>query len=203
MCLYSPWATRYDSWLIIPLTPKGVVLSFFLSVQSDLHVQAAKEKLCGQRRIVSSIFDQVKHEQLKMSMRQKRIRHLLSAEDGVQQQLQLSSKLLTCGKAVPVLSTELTIPIQTDFAAPGTVLAAPGIRSAGPGTGLVWQQPSASSKRSCAPFPPGVQLVLACSSAVLSVAQHKQIQSALAVLACARACAWQTTPALQLICSAS
>ena len=130
-------------------------------VLAMLNVQAAKEKLYSQRRIVSSIFDQVKHEQLKMSMRQKRIRHLLSAEDGVQQQLQLSSKPSTCGRTVPVLSTELTIPFRTDFTALGIVLAAPGIRSADPGTGLVGRQPSALSKRSCVPFPPGVLLVLA------------------------------------------
>jgi len=124
-------------------------------------MQAAKEKLYSQRRIVSSIFDQVKHEQLKMSMRQKRIRHLLSAAGGVQQQLQLSSKPATCGRTLPVRSTELTIPLKTDFAAPGTVLAAAGIRSADPGTRLVRRQPSALSKRSCTPFPPGVLLVLA------------------------------------------
>ena len=132
-----------------------------VSVLAVLHMQAVKEKLCRQRRIVSSIFDQVKHEQLKMSMRQKRISHLLSAAGGVQQQLQLSSKPSTCGRTAPVLSTDLTIPLKTDFAAPGTVLAAPGIRSADPGTGLVWRQPSALRKRSCTPFPPGVLLVLA------------------------------------------
>ncbi len=150
-----------------------------VSVQAVLNMQAAKEKLCRQRRIVSCIFDQVKHEQLKISMRQKRIRHLLSAGDEVQLQLQLSSKPVTCGRTVPLVGTELTIPAETDFSAPGTVLAAPGIRSADPGTRsadpgirladpgtrLVRQQPSALSKRSCAPFPPGVLHVLVCSSA--------------------------------------
>ncbi len=145
-----------------------------VSVQAVLSMQAAKEKLCRQRRIVSSIFDQVKHEQLKISMRQKRIRHLLSAEDGVQQQLQLSSKPLTCGRTLPVLSTELTIP-GMDSALLGTVLTAPRIRSADPGIRLVRQQPSALSKRSCAPFPPGVLHVLACSNAS-SAAQHKQTE---------------------------
>ena len=148
--------------------------SFLFSVQSVLHMQAAKERVCRQRRIVSNIFDQVKHEQLKMSMRQKRIRHLLSAEGGVQQQPQLSSKPLTCGRALPVLSTELTIPIPADFAAPGTVLAAPGIRSADPGIKLVQQQPSALGKRNCAPFPPGVLLICLHALNASSAAQHQQ-----------------------------
>ena len=155
-----------------PASSKLMEQSRDICVQAVLNMQAAKEKLCSQRRIVSCIFDQIKHEQLKISMRQKRIRHLLSAGHEVQQQLQLSCKPLTCGRTVAFISTELTIPVETDSAAPGTVLAAPGIRSADPGTRLVCQEPSALTKRSCALFPPGVLLVLACYSAS-SAAQQK------------------------------
>ncbi len=43
LVLYWPWAARYDTWLLITLTPKGVVFSVLLSLVLVQTAQASQK----------------------------------------------------------------------------------------------------------------------------------------------------------------
>ena len=126
------------------------------ALQALLEMQATASKLCCQRSILGSIFEQVKHEHLMVTMRAKRIRHLLSGED----EARAPAKPLTCRVSdaaieSAVLGAELSVS-GIGCAALGTEVNIPGTRSTCPGTRTLHPAPSASRKRIRAMTPAGM-----------------------------------------------
>ncbi len=85
-----------------------------------LNVQVAKGKLCSQRRMLNSMFARVKQEHTAASLRKKRIAHVLSGADMVQETSEPGlSHLAFLQTELKFSGTEVSVP-RMELAIPGT-----------------------------------------------------------------------------------